>query len=724
GEIHEERDRGELQGVLNLITAESARYETVNTNNSRGYTKYKSFPDLNVDYSSDEYEIHTVSYFDNYDFLEYPDWDEEGNNFSFTTPLGGSEYGWAPDGYILLTENLKIYDLSTLDGNKYATREGVGIWLYSTSHPETAPQQITNQDAYYSSYDFEIIPARSHYANVPDRSTGSKVKVLGTDTWLNTVVYYDERGRVIQTVSENHKGGKDRLTNDLDWKGELKQMLVEHSSATDDVSILSEYEYAHNGQLLKTYQTIDNGDRVVVGDYHYNILGELVEKNLHSLNGVSYLQSIDYRYNLQGAMTRINDADLDDGENDLFGMEYFYEASTSINGSPTSPRYDGMVNAMVWNATNITPTSDPPVGGGPQGGTKTGIAFSYDHQSRLTSTSYGTGASLNDPATANAFSISVGQYDDNGNIHSLSRKADGEEIDNLTYTYLPNSNKLDAVQDSGTKAGFNDDNIPSGIKTLGSTEYEYDGMGNMTFDAHKEIALHYNYMQLVDRIDFLDEDEILTSIVYTYDAARNRLAKEVLDADGNSIAKVDSVGLVEYLDDEINQVFTDEGRAYEQIGVYHYEYFITDHQGNNRVAFGNLPERNIYTATMELNREAYEETHFKFPNDDIRSAAENHTPLGKGSVALNGAVANRQVGPAKVLTIAPGDEVDIEVWAKYGAAFTDNTPVAGIASAILDAFNLAGAATGLEGQGSSLSSALSSGSSALFANSQSEQPRA
>ncbi|MEQ9468202.1 MAG: hypothetical protein RLN88_12365, partial [Ekhidna sp.] len=46
------------------------------------------------------------------------------------------------------------------------------------------------------------------------------------------------------------------------------------------------------------------------------------------------------------------------------------------------------------------------------------------------------------------------------------------------------------------------------------------------------------------------------------------------------------------------------------------------------------------------------------------------------------------------------------------------------ASAILDAFNLAGAATGLEGQGSSLSSALSSGSSALFANSQSEQPRA
>ncbi|MEQ9467842.1 MAG: DUF6443 domain-containing protein, partial [Ekhidna sp.] len=47
GEIHEERDRGELQGVLNLITAESARYETVNTNNSRGYTKYKSFPDLN-----------------------------------------------------------------------------------------------------------------------------------------------------------------------------------------------------------------------------------------------------------------------------------------------------------------------------------------------------------------------------------------------------------------------------------------------------------------------------------------------------------------------------------------------------------------------------------------------------------------------------------------------------------------------------------------------------
>ncbi|MEO9484861.1 MAG: DUF6443 domain-containing protein [Ekhidna sp.] len=722
GEVYdeEERNRAELQNLLDKNLVGDTRYETTNLSSSRGYTKYKSFPDLNTDYQI--YEIHSVNYFDNYDFLEIVNWDAEDHDYALIIPPGFQNFGWAPEGYELVTENKVIKDrrLVLPGGNpptgdiehngKYAKRPGV---------------TITFEEGVVPGPEYEEIDAAEPYTNVINRPTGSKIKVLGSDTWLNAVVYYNERGRAIQTIAENHKRGTDRLTNDLDWKGELQKMLVlhesknEHGASSDKVALLNEYEYAHNGQLLKTYQTIDEDQRILVAEYHYNILGELVEKNLHSENeGTSFLQSIDYRYNIRGAMTRINNADLGDGEGDIFGMEYYFETPLSINNNETEPRFDGMVSAMAWNANN-----NP---GGDSDFNKTAIGFSYDKQSRLRSTAYGTGTSYSDQANANAYTMKVGEldangkytggYDDNGNILALNRNSEKETVDELTYHYSPNSNKLDGVTDDATKEGFDDYNAPSDIKTLGTDEYTYNAMGNMTYDVHKEIELHYNHLQLVDRIDFVDGDKVLTSIIYTYDAGRNRLAKEVLDADNNSIAKVDYVGAVEYLDDEINQVFTPEGRAYKQNGDYHHEYFYTDHQGNNRVAFGNLPERNIYTATMEQSRKDYEKSQFKFPNDDIRSEVENHTPLGKGSIALNGTLSGRQVGPAKVLSISPGDEVEIEVWAKYKEAFSNSTVAAGIVTAISSAFNSASSGTGLESNSTVLSDALALPSDHLFAN--------
>ena len=65
----------------------------------------------------------------------------------------------------------------------------------------------------------------------------------------------------------------------------------------------------------------------------YNELGQLVDKKIHSTDlGVKYLQSIDYRYNIRGWLTHINNPDLgtlptEDTANekpDAFGMEIRY----------------------------------------------------------------------------------------------------------------------------------------------------------------------------------------------------------------------------------------------------------------------------------------------------------------------------------------------------------------------------------------------------------------
>ena len=513
-------------------------------------------------------------------------------------------------------------------------------------------------------------------------ATGSKVRILdatGSNQWLNTVIYYDE--------------GTDVLTNQLeDWTGELEKMLLEHNSTTDQVDILTEYEYAHNGQLIKTFQTIDGGTRVEVADYKYNVLGELVEKNLHSTNGTSYLQSVDYRYNIQGALTAINDPNLSTGgDNDLFGMKYHYE--TSIGIANTEDRYDGLVNTMEYNATNRTSSVVPT--DGPNGQTKTALGFDYDERNRLKGTSFAQGNS-----TGSTYDQKVGDfnmtasYDANGNIDDLTRKSDDDVIDDLNYTYSSNSNKLTAVDDTAPNEGGLDDYYPG-------TDYTYDAMGNMTSDANKQITdIFYNEMQLVDEFLFLDQ----TSISYIYDAVGNRLAKTVVDGDGNELSRVDYVGMVEYLDDEINQIFTDEGRAYKQNNAYHYEYFITDHQGNNRVAFGNLPERNVYVATMETPRSSYETSEFAFPDNNNPVSAENHTPLGEKSMALNGTNVNKRVGPMKVIKIATHDKVEIEVFAKYSGSFSNGA--GGLGSSFLDAFNDASAGSGAEGAGLSVQSML------------------
>lgn len=63
--------------------------------------------------------------------------------------------------------------------------------------------------------------------------TGTKIKVLdggvtGGYTWLKSVSYYDEKYRVVQTVSDNYKGGTDRVTNVIDFVGKVLESKSTH----------------------------------------------------------------------------------------------------------------------------------------------------------------------------------------------------------------------------------------------------------------------------------------------------------------------------------------------------------------------------------------------------------------------------------------------------------------------------------------------------------------
>ena len=151
--------------------------------------------------------------------------------------------------------------------------------------------------------------------------TGNKVLVLGSSPaeWLESSLFYDSRGRNIQSQTNNYLGGQDRIEQAFDFVGRITHQRTTHEDGQNPaITVRQRYEYDHAGRLTRTYQKNNEDDEIVLVHQVYNELDQLVEKNLHSLAGAAkaqYLQSIDYAYNIRGWMTHLNNCGL---TNDAF----------------------------------------------------------------------------------------------------------------------------------------------------------------------------------------------------------------------------------------------------------------------------------------------------------------------------------------------------------------------------------------------------------------------
>ncbi len=85
----------------------------------------------------------------------------------------------------------------------------------------------------------------------------------------------------------------------------------------------------------------------LVAQYEYNELGQMVDKKLHNTIGTNFLQSVDFRYTINGQLQSINNAQLDintatnDESNDYFGMEMLY--NTAESGLGNTAYYNGNI---------------------------------------------------------------------------------------------------------------------------------------------------------------------------------------------------------------------------------------------------------------------------------------------------------------------------------------------------------------------------------------------
>lgn len=398
----------------------------------------------------------------------------------------------------------------------------------------------------------------SEYDSIPmGRATGLKVKNLESDMWYSTSLYYDEWGRIIQTKSENHLSGFDRVC--LAY-GELTTDVIasvrRHTSLYDSISYGERFVYDHVGRVLESYHQMSGQEEVLMSALEYNRLGEVVTKYLYSTDTTStkgMLQEMDLQYNIRGWLTAVNDPD--NLESDFFGMELGYNDSTLVSSSlAASSIYGGNISSMKWKS-NTDPSK--------------AYAYQYDKANRLTNANYGESGDW----TTDDYDVSSITYDANGNIMSLTRRDDTQILDSLDYDY--SGNRLLSVTDNG--------DLSDGFSYTGSpANYTYDGNGNLTHDYFKGMSVSYNCLNLPNEIDFGTVD-----IEFVYAASGAKLQKKI---NQGTTSTTDYVGNIIYQDGEIQSILTSEGRVVPSGSEFNYEFHLKDHLGNMRVALEIVDE--------------------------------------------------------------------------------------------------------------------------------------
>ncbi|WP_291872396.1 DUF6443 domain-containing protein [Chryseobacterium sp.] len=396
----------------------------------------------------------------------------------------------------------------------------------------------------------------------------SLVKNIEDDNWTKNYSHYDTKGRAVGTYSINHLGGYTKTESKLDFGGVPQTVITKHKRLNTDTErvITENFTYDHQNRLLVHKHQVDNNPEEILVQNKYNELSQLENKKVGGVSIGSPLQSIDYKYNIRGWMTNINDPANLNGK--LFGYSVKYNKPLTEDWSA---RYNGNISEIDWATQNDN--------------TLRRYVYMYDPLNRLTGGYYiEPNSSILWVGTFNEYY----KYDLNGNITKLTRTGEppiGQTtslmIDDLTYSYT--GNRLQSVTD--TSGNFN--GYPIGGNIIG-----YDDNGNMISHKDKKInEISYNFQNLPSTV-FMGQGKFQSTVDYLYSANGVKLRKTYRPNTGGTItdyldgfqyeSEVSGIGI------ELKFVPTSEGYYNFENNKYIYNY--TDHLGNVRLSYSKKPD--------------------------------------------------------------------------------------------------------------------------------------
>ena len=578
-----------------------------------------------------------------------------------------------------------------------------------TTLTNTIDQTYTGNSAYF----FTTYNTSPDYAQPITASyqalgmvTGSKIKVLGTASqYIYTVSFYDDKGRAIQVQTINITGVKETITTQYDWSGKALRTFLQHSKGNtlpQSYTILTKMSYDHAGRLLTVKKTFNGGTEQTVATNTYDEIGQLKTKTL----GAS-IESLTYDYNIRGWMLGVNrsylNANGQSGTN-KFGFELGYDKAANNTGQNfTAQQYNGNISGMAWKSDGDD--------------VRRIYNFAYDAVNRLMKGDFKqqnqddllwNNSQLNYSMQMGDGSNAVTAYDANGNILKMKQfgwqlgAASTTPVDDLTYTYNTNSNKLqnviDANNDVNTKLGdfrystlYNSE--LGGTKTAAAVDYTYDANGNLKKDRNKDIGngsndgIAYNYLNLPETITVRTTGgAVKGTIVYTYDAGGNKLKK--VTTEGSKITTTLYLGAFNYINDTLQYVAHEEGRIRPKTlgnvaNGFAYDYMLKDHLGNVRMVLTDETKTDPYiAATMEAAAITAESTIYSnltsTQTDKPAWFSDAVYPTNTKVAVVKNAGGSQKVGPAIILKVMAGDKFNLRVasgWNSGSSASNSNTNV-------------------------------------------------
>jgi len=566
--------------------------------------------------------------------------------------------------------------------------------------------------------------------------TGNKTKVLGSNTYLITTIYYDEKGRVIQVLSDNVAGGTDITSTMYDFSGKVLSSYLRHSNPTSTATpvarLLTKYEYDAAGRLLKTWKQLnDNGSDKLVSGQAYDELGQLKEKKLgtNPSSGNTPLETLAYEYNIRGWLKSINKDFVNNGN-----AGGFFGQSLSYDHGFTNTQHNGNIAGMQWRSRGD--------------GEARAYGFEYDAANRILKgdfTQY-TGGAWNTNA---GLDFSMGgptngkmEYDANGNIKYMQQKGwkvgGSTMIDDMIYHYFPGTNKLLAVEER--TAGTTDHKLGDFIdRNTTIDDYDYDGNGNLTQDKNKSInagGITYNHLNLPGIITVAGKG----TIQYVYDATGNKLKKIADEANAtvtlnganyttNITATTLYLGGIVYesktytnpslsslnITDRLQFISHEERRIRYKPEVgsipasFEWDYFIKDHLGNVRMVLTEEQKAESSSVTSEDAALSSEQAVFENVN-----VSRTPKPISSGEKAQLLRKNGTAVGAAKLLKVMAGDRIHARVDYYTPNEGTDNSGADGLATvltSLLNLLNTSSAAGAFHGYGSTVTNSLNNDNS-------------
>ncbi len=546
--------------------------------------------------------------------------------------------------------------------------------------------------------------------------TGSLTRVLGTSTFLSSTIYYDDKGRAIQTLDENIKTGLDITTIQYQFDGRILSSNTKHSAGgggSAGFSTVTKNNFDQIGRVASIEKKYGSNPFKAIVAYVYDDIGRIKTKRLdpgYTGSGKNELEALNYSYNIHNNITGINKdyalktPGLYSKWGNYFGLYLGYD---NRDNAFAASQLDGHVTGIMWNTQGDDAQRK--------------YDFSYDNAGRLVNAAFNqrqttseswSHATMDFSVTGNTTNGNKITYDLNGNLLNMLQKgvvpgnATPVDVDNLTYTYTGLSNKLLKVVDNGTLATNNGKlgDFSDG-SNASNNDYVYDQNGNLVIDLNKNVKDLGNQPGNGIRYNHLDKPEEIRIagkgiIKIVYDADGNKLQRSYTPEGSSVTTTTTYIGAFAYQGDELQYINFEEGRirvmqSVNQNNGYDYltmdgnidlpnskrgayDYFIRDYQGNVRMILTEQTHAGSNTATMEMARAANEEPVFgqvdengsPNSNNEIKARFAVTGIPGQGSpgggwtnntignyVSRIGNLAGKKTGPNTLMKVMAGDEI-------------------------------------------------------------------